>query len=162
MLFRNGLRKTVAAIGLAAFTLASGAAPMSNAELKKQVADTERAFAASMKARDHAAFVSFLSEETIFFNGKQVLRGKAAVGKAWKHFYEEPQAPFAWEPDEVEVLDSGTLAHSSGPVFDPSGKLIARYNSIWRLEAPNTWRIIVDKGADVCNCKKDPGPATQR
>ncbi|PWF46624.1 DUF4440 domain-containing protein [Massilia glaciei] len=158
MRFRNGLMNAVVALGLAMFALAAAAAPMSNAELKKQVADTERAFAASMKARDHAAFVSFLSDETIFFNGKQVLRGKTAVGKAWKRFYEEPQAPFAWEPDEVEVLDSGSLAHSSGPVYDPSGKLIARYNSIWRLEAPNTWRIIVDKGAEVCNCKKEADP----
>jgi len=42
------------------------------AELKQQVADTERAFAATMKARDHAGFVGFLAEDAIFFNGKQV------------------------------------------------------------------------------------------
>ena len=41
--------------------VASAARP-SNDELKKQVADTERAFAATMKARDHAAFTSFLAD----------------------------------------------------------------------------------------------------
>lgn len=29
---------------------------------------------------------------------------------------------------------------------DPSGKPIARFTSVWRLEAPNTWRVVFDKG----------------
>ena len=51
-------------------------------------------------------------------------------------------------PDTL-VLADGTLAHSSGPVRDPSGKLIARFNSVWRLEAPGTWRIVFDRGESV-------------
>ena len=47
-------------------------------------------------------------------------------------------------------------ASSSGPVFDPSGKQIATFSSIWRLEAPGVWRIIFDKGNDVCDCAKAP------
>ncbi|MES2899150.1 MAG: nuclear transport factor 2 family protein [Pseudomonadota bacterium] len=128
----------------------------SNAELKKQVGDTERAFAATMKARDHAAFVSFLSDEAVFFSGPQPLHGKQAVADFWKKLYEKKEAPFSWEPDEVEVLASGKLAWTSGPVYGPDGKLIARFNSVWRLESPGTWKVIFDHGADVCDCKK-PG-----
>lgn len=138
-------------LGLAA--LGAGAAP-TNTELKKQVADTERAFAATMKARDHAAFSSFLSDEAVFFMGAGPLHGKEAVAKAWKRFYEKPEAPFSWEPDEVEVLASGTLAMSGGPVYDPGGKLISRFSSIWRLEAPGKWRIVFDHGSPVCDCQK--------
>ena len=127
-----------------------------NAELARQVAATERAFARTMADRDHAAFTTFLADETVFFTGPASLRGKAAVAAAWKRFYERPQAPFAWEPDQVEVLDSGTLAISSGPVRDPAGKTIATFTSIWRLEAPGTWRIVFDKGNDVCDCPKAP------
>ena len=127
-----------------------------NAELARQVAATERAFARTMADRDHAAFTTFLADETVFFTGPAPLRGKAAVAAAWKRFYERPQAPFAWEPDQVEVLDSGTLAISSGPVRDPAGKTIATFTSIWRLEAPGTWRIVYDKGNDVCDCPKAP------
>ena len=54
----------------------------------------------------------------------------------------------------MEVLDSGTLALSSGPVHDPQGKLAATFTSIWRLEAPGIWRIIFDKGNEVCDCPK--------
>ena len=118
---------------------------------RQQVMDTERAFAKTMADRDAAAFSSFVSKEAIFFGGPGPLRGHDAVVDAWKRFFEKPDAPFSWEPDEVEVLDSGTLALSSGPVYDPDGKLIARFSSIWRQESPGVWRIIFDKGSDVCD-----------
>ena len=63
--------------------------PRTNAaDLQRQVADTERAFAKTMADRDHAAFATF--------------------------------------------------------------------TSIWRLEAPGVWRIIFDKGNEVCDCPKAP------
>lgn len=129
---------------------AGAAAASTIEELKKQVADTERAFAATMKARDHAAFVSFLSEEAIFFDGKQSLVGKETVASKWKAYYDGKDAPFSWEPDSVEVLASGNLAASSGPVYDRSGKLISRFNSVWRLVAPGQWKIVFDRGEPVC------------
>ena len=130
--------------------------PLSNAELSRQVMDTERAFARTMAERNFPAFVAFLSDEAIFFTGPKPLRGKTEVAAAWKRFYDRPQAPFSWEPDTVEVLAGGTLAFSSGPVRDPSGKLVATFTSIWRQEAPGVWRIVFDKGDDVCDCAKPP------
>lgn len=118
------------------------------ARLEQEVADTERAFARTMAQRDHAAFGSFLADEAVFFSGSAPLRGKAAVAAYWKRFYETPKAPFSWEPERVEVLDSGTLAMSTGPVFDPAGKRVAAFTSVWRREGPGRWRIVFDKG---CN-----------
>ncbi|KQZ26985.1 DUF4440 domain-containing protein [Duganella sp. Root1480D1] len=138
----------------AAMACANVFAVPGNAELKQQVADTERAFAATMAKRDHQAFASFLADEAIFYNGPKVLRGKDTVAAEWKPLYEKPEAPFSWEPDQVEVLDSGTLAHSSGPVRDPQGKVTGRFNSVWRLESSGKWRIVFDKGERVCDCKK--------
>ena len=126
--------------------------PLPSAQRLAQAADevraAETAFARTMALRDHAAFTTFLSEETVFF-GASVLRGKKAVADAWARFYEKPDAPFSWESQEVEVLPSGSLALSSGPVYDPKGTLIGRFTSIWRQEAPSVWKIIFDKG---CNC----------
>lgn len=131
--------------------LLMGMSGMSNAQadpavLQGQVMATERAFARSMAQRDHAAFTALLSEQAVFFGDADVLRGKAAVAAGWKRFFEAPQAPFSWEPDRVEVLADGQLALSTGPVRDAAGKVIARFNSIWRLEAPGQWRIVFDKG----------------
>jgi len=147
---------------LAIFSLAALAActtPMpkpTNADLQKQVGDTERAFAKTMADRDHAAFATFLADEAVFFTGPTPLHGKATVAAAWKRFYERPQAPFSWQPEAVEVLESGTLAISSGPVFDPSGRKFATFTSIWRMEAPGVWRIVFDKGTPECDCEKKP------
>jgi ketosteroid isomerase-like protein len=45
------------------------------------------------------------------------------------------------------VLSSGELALSTGLVRNPEGKVVARFNSIWRREAPGTWRVVFDKGS---------------
>lgn len=127
---------------------------LSNVELQRQVADTERAFAKTMADRNLAAFSSFLADDTVFFTSTRALRGKGQVTDFWKRFYDGPTPPFSWQPETVEVLDSGDLALSSGPVRDPQGKLFATFTSIWRLEAPGTWRIIFDKGNEVCDCPK--------
>ena len=141
-------------VALAALMLtACAGVPASRATLERQVGDTERAFARTMAERDHAAFASFLSEETVFFLPAPT-RGKEAVANAWKRFFEGPQAPFSWEPSEVQVLDSGTLALTSGPVHDPKGKKVGTFTSIWRLEDDGQWKIIFDKGCDVCPATK--------
>jgi ketosteroid isomerase-like protein len=116
----------------------------------QQVGDTERAFAATMADRNFDAFTAFLSDEAIFFAGEKPLTGKQQIADAWKPFFQEPAAPFSWEPQTVVVLESGTLALSSGPVFDPDGKHVGTFNSIWRLGPDGQWQIVFDKGSDVC------------
>jgi ketosteroid isomerase-like protein len=142
------------ALLLASILLTTGCAPArrgaDTAALARQVFDTERAFAATMASRDHAAFTSFLSDETVFVTDEEPLRGKDQVAAKWKRFYEKPEAPFSWEPEKVEVLDSGTLALSTGPVRDPAGKLIGTFTSIWRQEEPGRWRIVFDRGNPAC------------
>ena len=59
------------------------------------------------------------------------------------------QAPFSWAPDQVDVLADGSLAHSSGPVLNPTGTAVARFNSVWRQEAPGVWRVVFDKGSPL-------------
>jgi ketosteroid isomerase-like protein len=116
-------------------------------DLQSVVRETERAFAATMADRNFEGFKSFLSEEAIFFAGETPLRGHEAVAEAWEPFFDKPDAPFSWQPEIVEVLASGDLALSSGPVFDPTGKEIGTYNSIWRRNSNREWLIIFDKGS---------------
>lgn len=141
------LRLAVATLLLSA--LGAAAAPPDLEALRHQVSEAERGFARSMAERDHAAFTRFLSEQAVFYGSRRVLRGKAEVAAAWKPFFDEPAAPFSWEPDQVDVLEDGTLAHSSGPVRDPEGRLVSRFNSVWRQEAPGVWRIVFDKGSPL-------------
>ena len=128
----------------------AGGLAADTAALRQQVAETERAFARTMADRDHDAFMTFISGEAVFIMGESTLRGKAQVGEGWKRFYDGPKAPFSWEPDQVEVLDSGSLAFSAGPVYGPDGTRVGTFNSVWRLEADGRWRIIFDKGCPPC------------
>jgi ketosteroid isomerase-like protein len=148
---------TIAALTLAACVLAACASatrPADRDAIARTVAERERAFAKTMADRDHAGFATFVSEEAVFWTGPSPLRGRPAVAAGWKRFYEAREAPFSWAPDSVEVLDSGTLALSTGPVHDARGKPIARFTSIWRLEPPGVWRVIFDRGNEVCDCAK--------
>lgn len=119
--------------------------PMETA--RAEVFAAERAFARSMAERDIAAFGRWIADDTLFFGGRNVLRGKAAVLEGWKAFFEGPTAPFSWEPDQVEVLASGQLALSTGPVRNPKGEPVARFNSIWQRQAGGGWLVIFDKGS---------------
>ena len=130
----------------ASAVLAAPAAAATPAELAQEVREAETAFAASMAARDLDAFSALLAEEAVFFGGNDVLRGRAAVVAGWKPFFSGAEAPFSWAPETVEVLDSGTLAISSGPVKRPDGTPSGTFNSIWRLEKDGVWRVVFDKG----------------
>jgi ketosteroid isomerase-like protein len=119
--------------------------------LAAKVRAREIAFAKTMADRDHAAFVPFVAKEALFM-GRSLLRGRKAVSEGWKPYFEAEKAPFSWQPDRVEVVDSGTLAFSSGPVFDPDGRRVGTFNSTWRLESDGEWRVVLDSGCPPCAC----------
>lgn len=133
-------------LALASVSVAASLGAQTNAELARQVFQAESSFAGSMAARDHEAFASFIAPDAIFFGGQGPLRGRAAVVEAWARFFVGPNAPFSWRPEVVQVVDSGTLALTSGPVRDPTGKQTGTFNSIWRREPDGRWRVVFDKG----------------
>ena len=116
-----------------------------------QVRAAETAFAKSMADRDLTAFTALLADDAVFWGGKGVSRGKVAVAADWKRFFNGPSAPFSWSPAEVEVLASGDLGFTSGPVLDPKGNRIGTFNSVWQRQSDGSWKIIFDKG---CECTK--------
>ena len=129
------------------------AAPARAAEsleaLAAKVRAREVAFAKTMADRDHAAFTTFVADEAVFI-GQTPLHGRKAVAEGWKPLYEGKDAPFSWAPDRVEVVASGTLAISSGPVFDPKGVRVRTFVSTWRLEKDGEWRVVLDIGCPPC------------
>ena len=142
------LRSWFSALALASVVAPGAALAQSPTDsLREQVFAAERAFARSMAERNFEAFGGFVANDSVFFSGKTPQRGRAAVLAGWKAFFDGPTAPFSWEPDQVEVLDSGDLAIGTGPVRDPQGKVVARFNSIWRRSAQGQWQVVFDKGS---------------
>lgn len=131
-----------------------GAVAGSHDVLAEHVRARENAFAQTMADRDHAKFKTFISEEALFLDAT-VLRGRAAVAEAWRPLFDGPEAPFSWEPERVEVIDSGNLAISTGPVRNAAGDRIGVFNSTWRLEDDGEWRVVIDIGCPPCRREKD-------
>jgi len=144
------LTLVVSGVSLSAFSVKGNDKTL---ELQQQVFQIETAFAKTMADRDFEAFKSYLSKEAIFLSGKNPRRGIEQISEQWKKYFEEQSAPFSWKPEVVQVLESGKLAISTGPVFNSKGKLFSYYTSTWRLEDDGKWRIVFDKGNKACLAK---------
>ena len=119
-------------------------------ELQSQVRHAEEGFAATMARRDAAAFAEFISEDAVFINGGNPLRGKAAIVEHWSKFFAPQAAPFAWRPELVEVASSGTLGYTEGPVLSPTGATFAKFFTTWQLSPSGKWLVVFDNGYSVC------------
>lgn len=130
--------------------VATGASPLA-AQFDGPEADIVRqreiAFAQTMVDRDFTAFLAFIHEDAIFFAGGRALRGRVAIGEWWRRMFDGLEAPITWVPDQVQVLDDGSLALSTGPVTRADGSLDGRFNSVWRRDADGVWRVVFDKGS---------------
>ena len=145
-------------LGLLLLTLVSSSAfAVTREERDKAEAEVraaETAFAKTMADRDIKAFANYVADDAVFFGRARVTRGKQLTVEAWENLFEGPNAPFSWKPEEVYVLDSGDLAHSSGPVYTPDGKQFGTFNSIWRRDKDGTWKVVFDKGCETCQPQK--------
>ena len=147
---RAGTRSAGASGTPVAAPTAEGQARVALQQATAQVIATERAFASTLSQRNFKGFLAFLSPDAIFFSGSSVERGPAQIAEQWAPYFQGPRAPFSWRPDDVQVLSDGRLALSTGPLLQ-GGRVVGRFNSVWRLEAPGVWHIIFDKGEEVCS-----------
>ncbi len=132
--------------GALVLAMVSSTAQSSLETRRAEVFAAERAFARSMAERDFAAFGRYVAEDSVFFSGSAALRGRAAVLEGWKPLFDGPSAPFSWDPEQVEVLESGELALSTGLVKNPEGAVTARFNSIWQRQPDGRWLVVFDRG----------------
>jgi ketosteroid isomerase-like protein len=150
-------RSVLHSLSLLALTACVTSADVASlAQLEQRVADTERAFAASMAARDFAAFQGHLAEDAIFIGNDGPLRGKAEIAAGWQRYFEGDEAPFSWRPELVTVLQSGSLALSTGPVYNPAGACVGTFTSIWRRNTDDSWSIVFDRGGSDCGERPAP------
>ena len=143
---------TIAIAGLISLLLVP---VMALADVAHDVRCHEIAFSQSIENQDVDAFASFLDPDTRFI-GSSVQRGADEVIKALRVFFTENAPTMKWRPQYVEVLNDGTLALSRGPfhmtTVSESGETMhywGTFNSIWRKQPDDSWKIIFDAGNDA-------------
>jgi ketosteroid isomerase-like protein len=119
-------------------------------DARAKLRSAEVAFAATMARRDLSAFAGYIAEDAVFINGGQPLRGKSAIVAEWAELFAAPVAPFAWQPDIVEVSAGGAIGYTEGPVTVPSGRSTVRFFSTWQLKSNGQWLIVFDNGYAIC------------
>ncbi|MBC8647785.1 MAG: nuclear transport factor 2 family protein [Thermoanaerobaculia bacterium] len=124
---------------------------MTQSPAAREVKAAEAAFAAAFADRDQAKFFSFVAEDAVFLSPGETLTGKPQVVQGWSRFFQGASAPFSWRPERVVANGAGDLGLSLGPVFDPAGKQVGNYSSVWRKQKDGTWKVIFDgPGSPVC------------
>lgn len=149
-------RSVSAALALVTLLIPAGLEAQAAATAVREVFAAESTFAASFARRDTAAFAALLAPEAVFFGRDAAMHGKGKVVEGWRPLLTAASPPFSWKPATVEVLATGGLAHSSGPVYNAEGKQTGTFNSIWRREPDGRWLVVFDKGCPVCNCERKP------
>jgi len=152
-------------VGLAGALLASSLlaaappelSPEQRAERTEQVRAAENAFAASVQARDRAAFAAWIADDAAFVSGSDVSHGRDAVVADWAVFFAEGGPTIEWHPEIVELTADGTLGLTRGPWTlrgkNAQGEPVERsgvFNSVWRRQADGSWRVTFDAGCSPC------------
>ncbi len=120
-------------------------------KLKKEVADTEAAFA-KMAAEEGLgpAFEYYAAPDGVINRRRTVIKGKAAIRQ---YYDEQPDdgATLDWSPSFVDVAASGDMAYTYGPYMftypDSLGNPIESkgiFHTVWRLQPDGTWRFVWD------------------
>ena len=124
------------------------------ANLTDDVQCHEIGFSKSAESRDADLFVSFIDADARFV-GNSAMRGTAEIVEAWNIFFTEDGPSIKWRPQFVEVLEDGKLALTRGPyrmiTTDDEGVATEHwgtFNSVWRLQADGSWKVVFDAGSD--------------
>lgn len=143
-------------LGAAACT-ASASAP---AQLRDELAGTERAFCAQVaKVGIADAFLAYMADECFLPDSLYLSRSeyeaavKAARAKAGAAYHPgpNPNVQLTWEPSKVDVSADGTLGYTWGRYDyvskDKGGKVSTStgiYFTVWKRQADGSWKFVYD------------------
>jgi ketosteroid isomerase-like protein len=131
------------------------------ADLTEEVRCREIGFSKSVEIQDAELFASFIDADARFV-GNAATRGVPAIAEAWSVFFAQGGPSIKWRPRFVEVLEDGKLALTRGPfqmiTTDEEGAETEHwgtFNSVWRLNADDVWRVVFDAGSDSNDAPSD-------
>jgi ketosteroid isomerase-like protein len=113
----------------------------------------DKDFAKAAAARGAEGFLSFFAEDgTILPKDGAPLKGKAALGEAFRKTWAQPGYSLAWMPLRAELARSGEIGYTYGTYERKrraGGKPVietGKYVTIWRKQEDGTWKVILDMG----------------
>ena len=116
----------------------------------EQLQAVEDALSIAMLGRDRDAFAGLLADDALLLVCRRMLRGKAAIMRGLRAYFDGRYDSVCCEASRIEVLDGAALAFASGALLDvPDGFPVGAFESIWRRDPDGAWRITFAQGSDV-------------
>jgi ketosteroid isomerase-like protein len=120
-------------------------------EEEKALREADVAWSASAEKKDLEALVGFVTDDTAQLPpNAPVAKGKEAVRKEWSNILALKDSAVKWEPNMVQVADSGELGYTSGTYTlsftDPkAGKVEdkGKYLEVWK-KVDGKWKCHLD------------------
>ncbi len=118
---------------------------------EKEIFETEKAFAALAKEKGlKIAFSTFAADDTVLSRENKLIKGKKEI-EAYFEKVTLRDVQLSWEPEHIEVAESGDLGYTYGPYSfewtDDAGKAqkaTGIFHTVWRKEADGEWRYVWD------------------
>ena len=120
-------------------------------QYKMEIMRTEKAFATLAKEEGlKVAFLTYAAENAVLNRGNKLIKGKKAIREYYES-YKFPDARLEWEPEFIDISNSGDLAYTYGPyrfeATDEAGKIISDigiFHTIWKRQSGGEWRYVWD------------------
>ena len=119
---------------------------------KKEIIDTEAAFAQMVKEKGIAeAFLFFAAEDAVLKRDEILVKGKPAIREMMQSQPPGAQIELVWAPDFVDVSLSGDIAYTYGnytmTMTGPDGKTMERkgvFHTVWKRQKDGIWKYVWD------------------
>ena len=146
---------------LTAFCVILATTSTALADVSEDVRCQEIAFSQSIETQDLTKFMSLIDADARFVSNV-VTKGPEAIAEAWSIFIADHGPKIKWRPQFVEVLSDGELALTRGPyrmvTKDETGQETEHwgtFNSVWRLQADGSWKVVFDAGSPANSAPAD-------
>jgi len=121
------------------------------AELKLEIINTEKAFAAMLEKEGmKKAFLAFADDSAVLLRNNMIFKGKDQI-RDYFNAQGLDGVSLLWTPDFVGVAASGDLAYTYGPfeykTKDSSGQDISGngiFHTVWKRQEDGTWKFVWD------------------
>jgi ketosteroid isomerase-like protein len=115
----------------------------------RAVVESERNFAhAALERGIRDSFLQFFADDSVIF------APGPKNGKKFYTIYEDKGRKLLWQPIFATISSSGELGVTTGPwelkksAADETAIAFGQFVSIWKKQADNSWKVIVDVGID--------------
>jgi ketosteroid isomerase-like protein len=119
---------------------------------KKEIIDTERAFAEMAKSEGiPKAFVTFAADDAVLLRNDILIKGKVALKEGYEKRIAPGNVSLTWSPDFVDVSAPGDLGYTYGKytytAIDSLGNAQSNegiFHTVWKRQSDGAWKFVWD------------------